>query len=482
MSEDKEKKVNDENSEQYDLNDDRRVKVLSPGALVAKRFFRNRMAVVGLVTLVAMFVFSFVGGLVSPYKQDQLFYRNDMQSKEYAVVKENTDFRYLAADGQDFGSALQAQAFLAISKNTETFSYRNATYAVTREGDDFYSISQNGTTVGIAFKDIVSEAEKGVAVKYNDQFAILKAYTSQETEIEYEGSKYTIDEDGGVFKDGKSFAYVSPYIVNANMSDIFLSREFKEQLIEAVTEGGKEFNFKDADGVEYNYELKYNPANKMWSVMQEKATRVYDTYSPPSKSHWLGTDKNGMDMLTRLMYGGRVSLLIGFLVEAISTVLGVIMGGISGYFGKWVDNLIMRIVDIFYCIPSMPLIIILGAAMDAMRVNPTVRMIYLMLILGFLGWPGIARMVRGQILSLREQEFMTAAEATGLSVSRRIFKHLVPNVIPQLIVSVTMGLGGTIITEATLSFLGLGVKFPFASWGNIINDVNDTYVLTNYWF
>ena len=158
------------------------------------------------------------------------------------------------------------------------------------------------------------------------------------------------------------------------------------------------------------------------------------------------------------------------------------MGGISGYFGKWVDNLIMRIVDIFYCIPSMPLIIILGAAMDAMRVNPTVRMIYLMLILGFLGWPGIARMVRGQILSLREQEFMTAAEATGLSVSRRIFKHLVPNVIPQLIVSVTMGLGGTIITEATLSFLGLGVKFPFASWGNIINDVNDTYVLTNYWF
>ena len=105
-----------------------------------------------------------------------------------------------------------------------------------------------------------------------------------------------------------------------------------------------------------------------------------------------------------------------------------------------------------------------------------------MLILGFLGWPGIARLVRGQILSLREQEFMTATEATGLSVKRRIFQHLVPNVIPQLIVSATMGLGSTIITEATLSYLGLGVKFPFASWGNIINDVNQTFVLTNYWF
>jgi len=142
----------------------------------------------------------------------------------------------------------------------------------------------------------------------------------------------------------------------------------------------------------------------------------------------------------------------------------------------------MRIVDIFYCIPSMPIIIILGAAMDAMSVDPQIRMLYLMLILGFLGWPSMARLIRGQILSLREQEFMTATEALGISVSRRIFKHLVPNVIPQIIVSVSMGIGGTILTEATLSFLGLGVKFPFASWGNIINDVNNTFVLTTYWF
>ena len=142
----------------------------------------------------------------------------------------------------------------------------------------------------------------------------------------------------------------------------------------------------------------------------------------------------------------------------------------------------MRIVDIFYCIPSTPLIIILGAAMDAMQIDPMLRMLYLMLILGFLSWPSIARLVRGQILSLREQEFMTATEACGIRVRRRIFKHLIPNVIPQLIVTCTMSLGSTIITEATLSFLGLGVKFPFASWGNIINDVNNAYVMTNYWF
>ena len=117
-----------------------------------------------------------------------------------------------------------------------------------------------------------------------------------------------------------------------------------------------------------------------------------------------------------------------------------------------------------------------------MRLDPQIRMLYLMLILGILGWPGTARMVRGQILSLREQEFMTATEACGISVSRRIFHHLIPNVIPQLIVISTMSLGSTIITESTLSFLGLGVKFPFASWGNIINDVSNSYVLTTYWF
>lgn len=120
-----------------------------------------------------------------------------------------------------------------------------------------------------------------------------------------------------------------------------------------------------------------------------------------------------MDMLTRLMYGGRVSLVIGFIVVFIGALLGVILGGIAGFFGRWVDNLIMRIVDIFYCIPSIPLILILGAAMDAMQVDPMIRMLYLMLIFGLLSWPSIARLVRGQILSLREQEFMTATEACG---------------------------------------------------------------------
>jgi peptide/nickel transport system permease protein len=211
-------------------------------------------------------------------------------------------------------------------------------------------------------------------------------------------------------------------------------------------------------------------------------TDLIDTYASPSSDHLLGTDGSGMDLMVRLMYGGRVSLTIGFVVVLIEMLIGIIIGGLSGYFGGWVDTLLMRLVEIFNCIPTMPIYIILGAALDTMKLEPSVRIYLLMIILGIFGWPGIARVVRGQILSLREQEFMVANEATGLSVSRRIFRHLVPNVIPQLIVYATMSLGGIILTEATLSFLNLGVKYPYASWGNIVNSVNDSYVLQNYWF
>ena len=310
----------------------------------------------------------------------------------------------------------------------------------------------------------------------------LTAMTAGEKEFAADGVDYTLDADGNILAGGEELGYVSRFVVSAADSSVGVTRDFKDRLEEAIDDNAAKFNYTDAEGNEAEYDIVYDASAKVWSVKQMTETYVYDRYAAPSKEHWLGTDTNGMDMLTRLMYGGRVSLIIGFIVVVIEASLGILMGGISGYFGGWIDNIIMRIVDVFYCIPSMPVIIIIGAAMDAMRVDSWKRMMYLMLILGFLGWPSIARLVRGQILSLREQEFMTATEACGISVSRRIFRHLIPNVIPQLIVNCTMSLGSTIITEATLSFLGLGVKFPFASWGNIINDVNNAYVMTNYLF
>ena len=508
--------------EHYSLNDDRRVKVLSPGMLVAKRFIRNRMAVTGLVILIFMFIFSFIGGLVSPYGQDQFFYTDKTIRKSFGEAKENTEFRYGSNSDELFGLTAQAKAMLAIQQGKDTFNFSNHNYTMNKVSDEMFTISCDGVMVGYAAKDMVNADAADQKLSFEFNYQALTAYATGAKEFTADGVTYALAEDGGVTLDGADYAYISRYLVQAISPDVFLSRDFKDKLLATIAtaqDGKATFTYTDeslimnepeqtedgenADGqtsgintedpnapkqddtsntATAEYDLEFKAATNSWQILQEKSSRQYDQYSFPNMKHWLGTDMYGMDMLTRLMYGGRVSLLIGFIVIIIETVIGVIFGGISGYFGGWVDNLIMRIVDIFYCIPSMPVIIILGAAMDASRVDPTVRMIYLMLILGFLGWAGIARLVRGQILSLREQEYMAAAEACGLSVSRRIFKHLIPNVVPQLIVTCTMGLGSVIITEATLSFLGLGVKFPFASWGNIMNDVSNSYVLTEYWF
>ncbi len=191
--------------------------------------------------------------------------------------------------------------------------------------------------------------------------------------------------------------------------------------------------------------------------------------SDPSATHLLGTDKNGYDVFSRILYGGRVSLTLGFVVVILETILGVILGGLAGYFGRWVDQLIMRIVDILNCIPTLPIMLIISFMLDANGVYGMSKLYITMALLTLIGWAGIARMVRGQILFLREQEYMVATECTGLSVHKRIFKHLLPNVLPQLIVSMTLGLGSIILTEATLGYLGLGVPIEYATWGNMIN-------------
>lgn len=205
----------------------------------------------------------------------------------------------------------------------------------------------------------------------------------------------------------------------------------------------------------------------------------------PSAEHPLGTDNQGYDVLARLMYGGRVSLLVSFMTVILLTVLGVIIGGIAGYFGGAVDNTIMRICDILMCLPGIPILLIISSAMDGWVslgwVEEGMRIYILMLFLTLISWPGTARLVRGQILSLREQEYMVAAEAMGFSTARKIFKHLVPNVMPQLIVQMSLSLGSMILYEATLSYLNMGIKAPYTAWGSMINIITtDPNILQNY--
>lgn len=241
-----------------------------------------------------------------------------------------------------------------------------------------------------------------------------------------------------------------------------------------ITYTEKEITYVDENGVEQTF-------------VQVIETNLTDNMlSEPSADHPLGTDKTGKDVLARLMEGGKISLGISFLAVFVVTFLGIIFGGLSGYFGGVVDNVIMRICDILMCLPGFPILLIVGTLLDGFRESGLsifdyqFKIYWLMGFLTLISWPGTARLVRGQILSLREQEYMVAAEAMGYSTSRKIFKHLVPNVMPQLIVSMTLSLGSMILYEASLSYLGLGAPEQYAAWGTMINAAKDPDILANY--
>lgn len=508
------------------LDDAARVKVLSPGMMVFKRFIRNRLAIAGIMIIAFMFLFSFVGGLLIPYSQSQVFYTTEQILKDYAGATQIDQYQVEAADGVKLPSDIYSKTLIAAATKKYVFETRdkqelglgnvggdvyiifslepvnrllrkNAAYdAAVNAGENFFT-DEDGKTylyqeTGDPNPDVYEATEIGVAAKksftpyskdekfsYDFYRQALVAIGNEEKTFEADGKTYTVDDD--VILDGDNeYALVSDVNFNAATAGVYLSPAYKDAALDAAHAGDSSFTFPDDDGTEVEYTIENKNGQYLFKRFQE--TRVIDTYASPSKEHWVGTDANGMDLLARLMYGGRISLLIGFVVIFIEVFVGMIIGGIAGFFGGWVDNLLMRIVDVVYCIPTMPLYLILGSIMDYYQAGATMRIYMLCVIMAVIGWVGIARIVRGQILSLREQEFMVAAEATGISTYRRIFKHLIPNVVPQLIVFASMGLGDVILAEATLSFLGLGIKYPAASWGSIINAVNDSYVMSNYVF
>ena len=620
------------------LDSTERVKVLSPGQLVFKRFINNKLAIVGSAILIFMFLFAFVMPLFYPYSQTEIFYKYDSSIVDYAMASERTEYTLMQMNPEDeihytvknylTATIKELQGDLAVSEKYLE-DENGVSYLIKENSENIYSLYLAPRTV---VGSLVGQ------LKYADYNAILKALTyapgcaeiegfeaaltsaidSGKTEFEVDGTTFSIEagkkqtyvirnaEGGFAYEDkvlGAEFesavnsnvangsftynnkdysivktmdghtvyevgdmeivGYLTNYVFDAYDNPAVITDEFKLNAIAATVSGDSftadgveytvveeeeeryiyaasdattpvaafsnmvirnydgtdnlEFAFKekvhevvealetsgklegsftwaiaqvnsegeytlDAEGNPIKEDVEVTIVNKNSSYVMSCPTVTYliDIFAKPSKTHWFGTDGDGMDVLARMMYGGRVSLIFCFVTIIIEMILGVIMGGIAGFFGGWVDNIIMRAVDVFYCIPSMPILIILGSVFDSLKMEPYTRVMWMMAVLGILGWAGVARMVRGQILSLREQEFMVAAEAIGLRTKRRIFKHLVPNVMPQLIVTASSGLGGIIITESTLSFLGLGVKHPLATWGTMINSVSTAEAMVRY--
>jgi len=615
------------------LDSTERVKVLSPGRLVSKRFFRNRLAMVGLGILIVMFAFAFAGPLFYPYSQTQIFYKYAELRVDYAMASQRTDYvSYVVpgAPGVDYSvvnrinsyitsmvsggvtsmdvtdsngtaytlqllgdraytlstasqipvatyygpvslgiydrrvdnfawnagmaqSADFAAAFRAAFSAGDTgFTFDGADYSITAARKDQYTITRTGTSISFADTDLGADFEAAAAQNlangsftfgggtYNvtdngdGSFALTQTggvevalvastfvFNSTDTSRQFtdgfkaaalmalygsgsftsDGADYTIRRDTAdsdvTVSDGTGaqVAVLGTFSIKRYSGQDTLALDFKQaaqgvienMLAQKLTTSGFTFKLPQLDkqgNVVTNDDGSVSYVDTDITVTQsqtgefvltcDQITHLIDIYAPPSRQNLLGTDGDGMDILARMMYGGRISLMVGFVVVIIELILGAIMGGLAGFFGGWVDMLVMRLVDIFFCIPTIPILLIMGAMFDKIKMDPYTRLIWMMAILGILGWAGIARLIRGQILSLREQEFMVAQEATGMRSATRIFKHLIPNVIPLLIVQATLDLGGVILYEATLSFLGLGVKRPMATWGSIINAVTNS--------
>ena len=629
----------DKKDQEIKLDDVSRVKVLSPGRKVFKRFIKNRLAMFGSILLITMFVLSFLGPLFYPYGQKDIFYRYDTLNMNYASVKDNTTFTDLVYDasievesGVNRKMTTNIKAMQEANVDVMNVEGAKAIYCIDKLGDDLYLMSQYADTEKIAlfgtnieefgkfdsisrtldpkdktfvasdamikaFKDACKGSSgefefEGVTYYYKKAtgktFTISRKtdaflYEGEELGADFEAAALAAAEADGVFSlGGKDYVvitneeqYIAYRVADKKVAKLFttlvldtyeknaaVSNEMLTNALLAAfgdgsfTADGKNYTVvnegeamvvRDADGKEFGefttmiirrfngddtveYELKkelgaqinamvergeksgsfqymipmqtedgryqYDELGNLlyaeselritqkdvgqFTINCDQITYVIDKFAAPSSKHMMGTDGDGFDVFARIMYGGRVSLMVGFVVVFLECFIGIVMGGLAGYYGKWVDFLVMRLVDIFYCLPSMPILIIVGSMLDALRVDTYTRLVVTMAMLGIMGWAGVARLVRGQILSLREQEFMLAAEATGIKVRHRIFRHLIPNVMPQLIVSATMGMGGTIITESTLSFLGLGVKHPMASWGTIINSVSSASAMAHY--
>lgn len=204
-----------------------------------------------------------------------------------------------------------------------------------------------------------------------------------------------------------------------------------------------------------------------------KAQDVIHRLQPPSSDHWLGTDDLGRDVFSRILAGARVSLSIGVIAIGIALLIGTTLGLAAGYFGRWVDFLVMRLVDIFLSIPRIFLILMVIAFLEPNIFN-------IMVVIGLTSWMGLARLVRGETLSIRERDYIHAARGLSLSNTRILFIHILPNVITPVIVAATLGVGGAILIESSLSFLGLGVQPPQPSWGNMLTAGKD-YIYMAWW-
>ncbi len=493
--------------------------ILTPTQMVFRSFIHDKVAMAG----VCCFLFIFVCCLVLP-----IFWPIDMYYQDVTQANVAPGFGMLKVPKSLQGNAEQigiGSTFSALNEDGELFTWGNDRMGLASIPMDL-RMGETITKVYAGYQFSLALTERGRLYNWGNDYLLELKFPEG-----VQGNIKTFDANNDIAivltNDGrvvpltkKTNAYTAvPEVIQGHVVDIALSDESAA----AVTDDGKVYTWgnnikgsqrveesvqghvKAIEGGRFHYVVLLDDGTLgVWGDDAFSQTKIpainesieqisagyYGTYAISESGkvyswgldgYMMGTDDFGRDVFRRLLKGGRMTMTVGAIAVIISTIIGVIVGGVSGYKGGKVDNLMMRLTEIVSSLPFLPFAIILSAIIGN-SISETQRIIMIMIILGFLSWPGIARLVRGSVLAEREQEFVTATKALGVKEWGIIFRHILPNVITVIIVNATLDFATCMLTESSLSFIGFGVTEPNATWGNMLNSARSATVIENYWW
>lgn len=469
------------NNNALNQKQDDRTKIESPWVVSFKRLRKNKMSIVSLIVLVLLTSMAFLAPLITPFGYNE----GNMKAGNMPWKLNVYDISMVEVDGPVAG----AQS-ITIRTNDHTIHYLD-------EKDKFYfeeirvsqiNVSEDAETKRSYLslhdekepKYTTIKTESGKALMFrNDDYSLREVkkvegnffdFVRNIEPVEYEAGKKSAvyNVDGDVIEVNWTIPISPKFEINGEKYK--MNKDAKT----FNTLAGRKKTFAIYHINEREVFVDWSKENTTGEVAVYLAGEKLDHKRIQNKSFLMGTDKIGRCIYTRLVYGGRISLSVGIVATTLQVFLGLLFGSISGYYGGIVDSIIMRLTEVVMSFPFLLICITLSFVL-----GPSIYTV--MIVIGIIGWTGIARMIRAQILSLREQEFMEAATALGIKDSGKIVRHLWPNVMSMIIVYATLGMSGAILTEAALSFLGLGVQPPKASWGNMLSNLTQKQIETMPW-